>query len=63
MDTAYRVYLDNGDKTKTISVSHPKLEGVNGGDYQAAGNALEGAYGLDYDHTGLVSETTVHAAG
>lgn len=57
----YKVKLSDGETTKNITVTHPKI-GATDDNFTAAGNALATAYDLDYIETSLSSETVVHVA-
>lgn len=61
MNEKFNLHFTDGDKTRTITENHPKLD-ATAQDFIAVGAALEPGIGLPLDNVTLTSETTVFQA-
>ena len=61
MNEKFKLNFVDGDKTRTITESHPKLT-ATAEDFVAVGAALEPGIGLPLDNVTLTSETTIFQA-
>ena len=61
MNEKFKLNFVDGDKSRTITENHPKLD-ATAEDFVAVGAALEPGIGLPLDNVTLTSETTIFQA-